>query len=141
MSISGINNSNELTNIFYNPLAQQQQSSISSGNGGGDTVSFSSEAMEMYNAAKAEKQQASATQIGDETTDENSILSNIGDDESLTSQAMEGSKKGGGGKGGKSEEDDDDEESSWYDEWFDTMYGTEDEASDQLLSEFLVENK
>ncbi len=143
MSISSINESYSSNSIFFEALMQQQQqtqqiSNYSTGSTSSDSVSISSEAMEMYKAMQAEKQALLAeegTKDAQSTDSESSFFSSIANEE----QAVEKPKGGGGKGGGKKDDDDDDDDddyTDWYEELIENKYDENDEKN-VLVSEFL----
>ncbi len=151
MSVSGISSTNPYANIFFDTTSQQRATTSLGGQSTGDTVRFSSEAIEMYQASKAEQQISNSASAQGEASEESlesiALEDEASGQETLTSQAVSGGMKGGKGKpsgGGASEEDDDDEDAtitSWYDEWFESMYGETGATEDSFLTGFLEENK
>ncbi len=142
MSISGISGNSASANVYFDPITQQRNTSSLGDTSTGDTVTFSAEALEMYRASQVDK-----TTIGENSDEGDSTLqSSLSDEESIGAQAMGGGMKAGGkGGGGKSgEEDDDDEDddtTSWYDDWFETVYGDESSTEDGLATNLFAEEK
>ncbi len=147
MSVSGISSTSAYASIFFDTTSQQRSAQTLGGQSGGDTVSFSSEAMEMYQASKAEQQATASAEASEENLTSNGLQDSAEGEESLTGQAVSGGMKGGKGKpsGQSSEEDDDDDDddttTSWYDDWFESMYGDSTAAEDSMFTSLLEETK
>ncbi len=128
MSISGIYSDSIYTNMLFGTSSVQSQAATSSGANKTDSVSLSSEAMDLYKASQAEKA-AAVTAL---SSQDNNAESDFADDSSAQAESSLGEQaqaggmrpKGGRPSGGSSEDDDDDTESTeWYEDWYETTIG------------------
>ncbi len=142
MSISSIADTTSYASIYFNTTQQQStEAKISSGSSQ-DSVSFSPEAMAMYQQAQEAKQAPSDTDTANDDANDSSLLESGKDEATLAEQAIAGGMKGKGkGSGGGSEDDEDDETTDWYDELLDSMYGTTDETEESIFNTLMGEEE